>query len=61
MCEFYGVTDILGVFGYKEKEPPGIEASELSENEKLFMSLPADLRQEALRYMKYLAEQEGRR
>jgi transcriptional regulator with XRE-family HTH domain len=45
----------------KEKEPTGIEASELSENEKLFMSLPSELRQEALRYMKYLVEQEGKR
>ncbi len=60
MCEFYGVRDILAAFGYKKEEPAGITASEFSENERIFKSLPADLRQEALRYMRYLAEQEGK-
>lgn len=59
MCDFYGVSDILTAFGYK-KEPIGIVSDELSENERIFMSLPPDLRQEALRYMRYLAEQEGK-
>lgn len=60
MCDFYGVTDILSAFGYKKDEPTSIAADELSENERIFMSLPPDLRQEALRYMRYLAEQEGK-
>lgn len=42
------------------KEPTSENASEFSENERIFKSLPSDLRQEALRYMRYLAEQEGR-
>lgn len=42
------------------KEPVGADASELSENQTIFASLPPDLRQEALRYMRYLAEQEGK-
>jgi len=43
-----------------KKEPAGTLADELSENEKLFSSLPYELRQEALRYLRYLSEQEGR-
>lgn len=60
MCEFYGVKDVLEAFGYKKMEPADVPADELSENELIFTSLPADLRQEALRYMRYLAEQEGK-
>lgn len=40
----------------KEKEPTNIKVGELSEHEKIFTSLPPDLRQEALRYMGYLLE-----
>lgn len=43
-----------------KKEPAGELTGEFLENERLFRSLPPDLRQEALRYMRYLAEQEGR-
>lgn len=60
ICDFYGVTDILAAFGYKKEKPADIAADELTENERIFISLPPDLRQEALRYMKYLAEQEGK-
>ena len=60
MCNFFDVSDILSAFGYKKEKPTGIASDELSENERIFMSLPPDLRQEALRYMRYLAEQEGR-
>lgn len=60
MCEFYGVNDILAAFGYKKEEPADVSADELSENERIFMSLPPDLRQEALRYMRYLVEQEDK-
>lgn len=60
MCDFYGVTDILAAFGYKKEKPADVTTDELSENEAIFMSLPPDLRQEALRYMRYLAEQEGK-
>lgn len=60
LCEIYGITDALSAFGYKKEEPTSVNADELTENEKLFMSLPPDLRQEALRYMKYLVEQEGK-
>lgn len=61
LCDFYGVSDVLAAFGYKKEEPTGVFADELSENERIFMSLPPELRQEALRYMRYLVEQEGRR
>lgn len=61
MCEFYGVNDVLTAFGYKKEEPTGISADELTENERIFMSLPPDLRQEALRYMRYLVGQEDKR
>lgn len=43
-----------------KKEPNTVSGDELSENERIFMSLPPELRQEALRYMRYLAEQEGK-
>ena len=43
-----------------KKEPAGEATGELTENERIFKSLPPDLRQEALRYMRYLAEQEGK-
>ena len=59
MCEFYGVTDVLAAFGYKKEEPADASADELSENERIFMALPPDLRQEALRDMRYLVEREG--
>ncbi len=60
LCEFYGVSDILAAFGYREA-PPAVSPGELSETEALFMSLPAELRQEVLRYMRYLAEQQDKR
>ena len=60
LCDLYGIDDVLGVFGYKEKEPIATDDNQLSEDEKLFMELPAELRQDALRYMRYLAEQEDK-
>lgn len=60
LCEIYGIRDVLAAFGYEKKEPTGLSASELSESERIFMSLPPDLRQEALRYMRFLVEQEGK-
>lgn len=44
-----------------KKEPTSISADELTENERIFMSLPPDLQQEALRYMRYLVEREDKR
>lgn len=60
LCEIYGIVDILATFGYKKEEPADVSVDELTENERIFMSLPPDLRQEALRYMRYLVEQEGK-
>lgn len=60
LCEFYDVSDILAAFGYREAPPVSVSSGELSETETLFMSLPAELRQEALRYMRYLAAQQDR-
>jgi transcriptional regulator with XRE-family HTH domain len=60
MCTFYGVDDILVAFGYKKEKPTSENTSELTENETIFLSLPTELRQEALRYMRYLAEQEDK-
>lgn len=60
LCEIYGITNILSTFGYKKGEPADVNADELTENERIFMSLPPDLRQEALRYMRYLAEREDK-
>ena len=62
LCEIYEITNPLLSFGYKKEKPADTNTgtSELTENERIFMSLPSDLRQEALRYMRYLAEQEGK-
>lgn len=56
LCEIYGIKDVLTTFGYKKEEPADVSADELTENERIFMSLPPELRQEALRYMRYLVE-----
>lgn len=56
MCVYYGVSDILAIFGYKKEESTA-KSDELDETGKIFMSLPAHLRKEALRYMRFLAEQ----
>jgi len=67
LCEMYGVSNVLDTFGYNsgvtrpKEKPTGLMADELTENEKIFVSLPPNLRQEALKYMRYLAEQEGKR
>lgn len=60
LCDVYGITDVLATFGYKKEEPADVSIDELTENERIFMSLPPDLRQEALRYMRYLVEREGK-
>lgn len=60
LCEFYGVTDVLVAFGYKTEKPADATVDELSENERIFTSLPPDLRQEALRYMRYLVKREDK-
>lgn len=60
LCEIYNITDILATFGYKKEEPANVPVDELTENERIFMSLPPDLRQEALRYMRYLVEREDK-
>lgn len=43
-----------------KKEPVDANANELSENQAIFAALPPELRQEALRYMRYLAEREDK-
>lgn len=52
LAEYLGVTtsELLG-----EKIEPGTTAEPPSENERIFRSLPPDLQEEALRYMRYLA------
>lgn len=45
--------------GPKKRQSTAGESGGLSENEKLFRSLPPDLQEEALRYMRYLAAQTG--
>lgn len=59
LCDLYRITDILAAFGYKEKEPAIENDDQLTPDEKIFMDLPENLRQDALRYMRFLAEQEG--
>lgn len=59
LCKLYEIKDVLAAFGYKNEAPAGASINELTENEHIFMSLPPDLRQEALRYMRYLVEQKG--
>lgn len=51
-AEYLGVTtsELLG-----EKIEPGTPAGPPSENELIFRSLPPELQEEALRYMRYLA------
>lgn len=53
LAEYLGVTtsELLG-----EKMEPGTNAGPPSENELIFRSLPPELQEEALRYMRYLAQ-----
>ena len=61
------ISEILGTTvqwlttgeGPKKRQSTAGESGGLSENEKLFRSLPPDLQEEALRYMRYLAAQTG--
>ena len=52
LAAYLGVTtsELLG-----EKIEPGTTAEPTSENELIFRSLPPELQEEALRYMRYLA------
>lgn len=59
LCDLYGIDDVLGAFGYKKEEPIIKNDDRLTPDEKIFMDLPENLRKDALRYMRYLAEQEG--
>ena len=61
LCEIYEIEDILSAFGYKKEEPTIENDDQLTMPEAMFMSLPDNLRQDALRYMRYLVEQEGKR
>ncbi|MBC8546082.1 helix-turn-helix transcriptional regulator [Clostridiaceae bacterium NSJ-31] len=60
LCDLYGITDILSAFGYRKEEPTVDTDDQLSIHEDIFMSLPENLRQDALRYMRYLVEQEDK-
>lgn len=61
LVHFLGHTlDELTPSDGTKKEPADVTADELTENEQIFKSLPPELRQEALRYLRYLAEQEGK-
>lgn len=53
LADYLGVTtsELLG-----EKIEPGNDAEPPSENELIFRSLPPELQEEALRYMRYLAQ-----
>lgn len=53
LADYLGVTtsELLG-----EKIEPGNDAGPPSENELIFRSLPPELQEEALRYMRYLAQ-----
>lgn len=53
LADYLGVTtsELLG-----EKIEPGSGAGPPSENELIFRSLPPELQEEALRYMRYLAQ-----
>ncbi len=53
LADYLGVTtsELLG-----EKIEPGSDAGPPSENELIFRSLPPKLQEEALRYMRYLAQ-----
>lgn len=59
LCDLYGIADVLSTFGYK-KEPAINNDGQFTREEALFNSLPPDLQDDALRYMRYLAEQEGK-
>lgn len=53
LADYLGVTtsELLG-----EKIEPGSDAGPPSENELIFRSLPPELQEEVLRYMRYLAQ-----
>lgn len=60
LCDLYKIHDILAAFGYKEENESTTESDELEKAEQIFNELPEDLQQDALRYMRYLAEQEAK-
>ena len=60
LCDLYHIDDVLETFGYKEKKPAAKTGNQLPPDEELFMNLPSNLRQDALRYMRFLVEQEDK-
>ena len=52
--------DELDPYDANKKEPPSNSPDGLTPEERIFISLSPELRQEALRYMRYLAEREGK-
>lgn len=60
LAPILGVPTVWLLSGDKDAKKPATEDGDgLSENEALFRSLPPDLQEEALRYMRYLAAQAG--
>lgn len=57
-----GVTgdDLLGTEFLQKEKPTVKNDEELSDMEQIFISPPPALRQEALRYVEYLVEREGK-
>lgn len=59
LCDIYEIEDILGTFGYKS-ESATQNSDGLETSKAIFNDLPEALQDEALRYMRYLAEREGK-
>lgn len=61
LVHFFGhsLDDLVPYEGNK-KEPPSHSPGGLSQEERIFISLSPELRQEVLRYMQYLAEREDK-
>lgn len=60
LCDLYGISDILGAFGYRAEKPTIAPDGGLSPEESIFISLPPEIRQQVLSYMRFLVEQEDR-
>ena len=58
LATYLGVTT-SELLGEENKKPAAGDGDGVSENEAIFRTLPPDLQEEALRYMRYLAAQAG--
>lgn len=60
LCEFYGIEDVSGTFGFESKKNPATNNGDgLSAEDSLFSSLSPQGQNEALNYMRFLKDKEA--